>query len=129
MLLLQLLCEFSSTSCKDFHNKNCLIPPTEHILAWYKISSNPVTNKFYIVTKKCMKSCNIFLRYTMRSMNSSGLIQIALKCFSAAPTSSVICVYFMLEIVERCIDLCFVLNTVINFVIEQGMGGKNVSRV
>ena len=65
----------------------------------------------------------------MRSMNSSGLIQIALKCFSAAPTSSVICVYFMLEIVERCIDLCFVLNMVINFVIEQGMGGKNVSRV
>ena len=63
----------------------------------------------------------------MRSMNSSGLIQIALKCFSATPISSAICVYFMLEIVEKCIDLCFVLNTVINFVVEQGMGGKNVS--
>ena len=32
--------EFFSTSCQDFPDKNGLIPPTEHILAWYKISSN-----------------------------------------------------------------------------------------
>ena len=44
----------------------------------------------------------------MTSLNSSGLIQIALQCFSAALTSSIICVYFMFEILERCIDLRFV---------------------
>ena len=64
----------------------------------------------------------------MTSLNSSGLIQIVL-CFSAAPTSSVICVYFMFEILEKCIYLCFVLQTVLNFVIGQGIGGKNVSTV
>ena len=32
--------EFFSTSCKDFPDKTGLIPLTEHILDWYKISSN-----------------------------------------------------------------------------------------
>ena len=65
----------------------------------------------------------------MTSLNSSGLIQRALKCFSAVPTSTVIWVYFIFKVLERCIDLCFVSHTVLNFVIGQGMGGKNVSTV
>ena len=65
----------------------------------------------------------------MTFLNSSGLIQTALQCFSAAPTSTVICVYFMFEILESRIDLCFVSDTVVNFVIEQELGGKNVSSV
>ena len=65
----------------------------------------------------------------MTSLNSSELIQIALYYFPVAPTSTVICVYFMFEISERCIDLCFVSRAVLNFVIGQGMGGKNVSKV
>ena len=35
----------------------------------------------------------------------------------------------MFEILERCIDLCIVSHTVLNSVIGQGMGGKNVSTV
>ena len=35
----------------------------------------------------------------------------------------------MFEILKRSIGLCFVLHTVLNFVIGQGMGGKNVSMV
>ena len=35
----------------------------------------------------------------------------------------------MFEILERCIDLCFVSHTVLNFVIGQEMGDKNVSTV
>ena len=65
----------------------------------------------------------------MTSLNSSELIQIALYYFPVAPTSTVICVYFMFEISERCIDLRFVSRAVLNFVIGQGMGGKNVSKV
>ena len=68
-------------------------------------------------------------RYLTTSLNSSELIQIAFYYFSAAPTSTVICVYFMFEVLERCIDLCFVSRAAINFVIGQGMGGKNVSKV
>ena len=61
----------------------------------------------------------------MTSLNLSGLIQKALY-FSAAPTSTIICIDFMSEISESCIDLCFILHTGLNFVIGQGMGGKNV---
>ena len=39
---MELLSEFPSTCCKDFPDKAGLIPSTEHILAWYKISSNPL---------------------------------------------------------------------------------------
>ena len=46
--------------------------------------------------------------------------------FSAAPTSTIICIDFMSEISESCIDLCFILHTGLNFVIGQEMGGKNV---
>ena len=42
ILLLQLLREFSSTCCKNFPKRTGLIWPTKHILAWYKISSNPL---------------------------------------------------------------------------------------
>ena len=70
-----------------------------------------------------------FPRYLMTFLNLSELIQIALYYFSAAPTSTVICVYFMFEILERFIDLCFVSRAVINFVIGQGMGGENFSKV
>ena len=35
----------------------------------------------------------------------------------------------MFEILERCIDLCIASHTVLNYVIGQGMGGKNVSTV
>ena len=35
ILLLQLLREFSSICCRDFPGKTGLIPPTEHIFAWY----------------------------------------------------------------------------------------------
>ena len=35
----------------------------------------------------------------------------------------------MFEILEICIDVCFVSHTVLNFVIGQEMGGKNVSSV
>ena len=67
-------CEFFSTSCKDFPDKNGLIPPTKHVLAWYKISSNLLLLRNFPFTKKCMKSP----RYKMTSLNSSGLIQIVL---------------------------------------------------
>ena len=65
----------------------------------------------------------------MTSLNSSGLIQVALWYFSAAPTSTVICIYFMIEILERCIDLCFVSHMILNSVIGYVMVGKNVSTV
>ena len=35
----------------------------------------------------------------------------------------------MSEILERCIDLCFVSHMVLNFVILQGKGGKNFNAV
>ena len=74
-LLLQLLCELSSTCCKDFLDKTGLIPPIEHIHAWYKTSSNtPSLTKFSIVTKKCMKSWKS-PRYIMTFFNSSELSQ------------------------------------------------------
>ena len=54
------------------------IPPTEHILAWYKISSNLLLlRNFLQLLKKCMKSWKS-PRFKMTSLNSSGLIQIAL---------------------------------------------------
>ena len=65
----------------------------------------------------------------MACWNSSGLFQITLKYFSAAPTSTVICAYFIFEILERYIDLCIVSHTVLNSVIGPGIGGKNVSTV
>ena len=33
------------------------------------------------------------------------------------------------EVLERCIDLCFVSHTVLSFIFGQGMGDKNVSTV
>ena len=65
----------------------------------------------------------------MTSLNSSELFQITLLYFPAALTSTVIRVYFMFEILERCIDLCIVSHTVLNSIIGHGMGGKDVSTV
>ena len=77
-LLLQLFGELSSTCCKDFLDKTGLIPPTENILVWCKISSNPLSlTNFPQLLKNCMKSWKS-LRYIMTCFNSSELIQIAL---------------------------------------------------
>ena len=55
-MFLQFLREFSNTCCKDFPDKTGFIPPTEYILAWYKISSNPLLlTNFPQSLKKCMK--------------------------------------------------------------------------
>ena len=62
-----------------------LFHPLIHILAWYKISSNPLLLKNFPVTKKSMKSWKS-LSYVMTSLNSSGLIQIALRPVSSMLT-------------------------------------------
>ena len=65
----------------------------------------------------------------MKSLNSTGLFQITLKHFSAAPTSTVIWAYFIFETLERCIDLSIASYIVLNSAIGPGMGGKNISTV
>ena len=99
------------------------------MLTWYKMSSNPllVTN-FPQSLKKCIKTWKSPTSI-MKSLNSSGLFQITLKYFCAAPTSTVICAYFMYETLERCIDLSIASHAVLNYVIRPVMGGKNVSTV
>ena len=97
------------------------------MLTWYKMSSNPllVTN-FPQSLKKCIKTWKSPTSI-MKSLNSSGLFQITLKYFCAAPTSTVIWAYLMFETLERYIDLSIASHAVLNYVIGPGIGGKNVS--
>ena len=64
------VCEFFSTSCKDFPDKTGRIPPTEHILAWFKISANLLLlRNFRQLLKKCMNSRNMRIRHVWNFRN------------------------------------------------------------
>ena len=63
---------------EDFPYKTGFLPPTEHILARYTISSNPLlVANFSWLLKKC-KNARKSLRCIMTSLSSSGLIQITI---------------------------------------------------
>ena len=65
----------------------------------------------------------------MTLLNSSGLFQITLLYFYAAAPPTVICIFFMFQILERCIDLRIVSHMVLNSVLGWGMDGKNATTV
>ena len=65
----------------------------------------------------------------MTLLNSSGLFQTTLLYFYAAAPPTVICIFFMFQILERCIDLRIVSHMVLNSVLGWGMDGKNATTV
>ena len=57
------------------------------------------------------------------------LLNITLLYLYAAKPPAVICIFFMFQILEGCIDLCIVSHMALNSVLGWGMDGKNASTV
>ena len=89
------------------------ILPTELILAWYSICSNPLLVITFPVTEKMhenMKApemCNDILEFTWIIPNN-------------------FIIFLCCNDMNRCIGLCMILHTMLDSVVGQWMDGKNV---
>ena len=105
-----------------------LIPPIEHILAWYKISLNPLLLTNFSVPKKMHEIIKIPEIYNdvPEFIWINPYSSILFLCCTHINCN--MCILHVWNL-ESCIDLCFASHTVLNFVIGQGMDSKNVNTV